>query len=29
MVILRQHHTPIIAEEVFEKAKKRMCRGND
>ena len=29
MVILRQHHTPIIAEEVFEKAKKRMYRGND
>ena len=29
MVILRQHHTPIIDEEVFEKAKKRMHRGND
>jgi DNA-binding SARP family transcriptional activator len=29
MVMIRQHHTPIIAEEVFEKAKKRMYRGND
>ncbi len=29
MVIIRNHHTPIISEELFEKAAKRMRRGNN